>query len=312
MDFQAQSVAGAMEKALHATVAFAGLVAFLIEKLPHRLVHFNAANIGLHLFEGDLLSARDGLIELAHRFVSAPFDNRPRDVAEVAGFLRARENVDDDGFVRPQGAMPLLVRIAGLSPTGDDGVGRQTASLNNGDIDDRAQFFGSQRDVVIHQPSSLADPGVFEGLNAFGEPDLGHHQGGADLFHFVGRLEFPFGEKVPFTDLDLDFQPAEFARQPVGKAVWNEHFSEPFFLQNFPDDGGETGRLDSVTLELIDVMRPGEHAAMARLFAGAVDLQVVHHDVALAPDAKVNEGIGDEHPHGVEHVGVMLAVGHHQ
>src|SRR6266511_3310086 len=107
-----------MEKALHPTVAFAGLIAYL--------------------FESNLLSARDGLVELVHRIVSASFDNGPRDVAEVAGFLRARENVNDDGLVRPQNAVPLLVRVARLFATGDDGVGRQAASLNDGDVDDRA------------------------------------------------------------------------------------------------------------------------------------------------------------------------------
>src|SRR5438876_11241732 len=108
-----------MEKTLHATVAFAGLVAFLVEKLPHRRVHFDATSVGIHLFKGDLLSARDGLVELAHGIVSPPSDNGPRDIAEVAGFLRARENVNDDGFVGADNAMPLLVRIAGLFPTGD-------------------------------------------------------------------------------------------------------------------------------------------------------------------------------------------------
>ncbi len=51
---------------------------------------------------------------------------------------------------------------------------------------------------------------------------------------------------------------------------------------------------------------------MTRLFAGAVNLQIVHHDMAFAVDPKINERVGDEHPHGVEHVGVVLAVGHHQ
>src|SRR5207247_10868180 len=110
-----------MEKALHTTVAFARLIPLLVEKLPHRRVHFDAANVGLHLFEGDLLSARDGLVKLVHSIVSASFDNGPSDVAEVAGFLRARENVNDDGLVRPQNAMPLLVRIARLPATGDVG-----------------------------------------------------------------------------------------------------------------------------------------------------------------------------------------------
>src|SRR5436190_12997285 len=134
-------MAGAMEKALHAAVAFTGLVPFLVEKLPYRGVHFDATHVGLDLFEGDLLSARDGAVELAHSLLSPSFDNRSGDITEVAGFLRARKNVEDDRFVRAQNAVPPFMRIAGLSPAGDDGVSRQTAGLNDGDVDDRAQFF---------------------------------------------------------------------------------------------------------------------------------------------------------------------------
>src|SRR5262245_37290 len=104
-------MAGAMEKALHAAVAFTGLVAFLIKKLPDRRMHFHAANVGLDLFERDLLSARDRMIELAYCFMSAPLDHGSSDIAKVTRLLRARENVNNDGFVRPKNAMPLLVRI---------------------------------------------------------------------------------------------------------------------------------------------------------------------------------------------------------
>ena len=51
---------------------------------------------------------------------------------------------------------------------------------------------------------------------------------------------------------------------------------------------------------------------MARLFAGAVDLQIAHHNVALGVDAKLNERVRHKHPNRVEHVGVMLAVRDHQ
>ena len=51
---------------------------------------------------------------------------------------------------------------------------------------------------------------------------------------------------------------------------------------------------------------------MTCLSAGAVDLQVIHHHMRFAVEAKIDEGVGDEHPHGVEHVGIVLAVGHHQ
>jgi len=41
---------------------------------------------------------------------------------------------------------------------------------------------------------------------------------------------------------------------------------------------------------------------MARLLAGAVDLQFVHHIWHLPLMREINEGIRDKHPHGVEHI----------
>jgi hypothetical protein len=40
--------------------------------------------------------------------------------------LRARENVEDDWFVRPERAMARFMGIAGLFAAGDDGVAGQT------------------------------------------------------------------------------------------------------------------------------------------------------------------------------------------
>ena len=94
--------------------------------------------------------------------------------------------------------------------------------------------------------------------------------------------------------------------------VGHEHFLDPPLPHDLANDSRETRGFHALMPELMGVMSPGEDAAMARLLAGAVDLQFVHHDMASAVDAEINEGIGDKHPHGVEHIGVMLAVGHHQ
>ena len=44
----------------------------------------------------------------------------------------------------------------------------------------------------------------------------------------------------------------------------------------------------------------------------AVNFQVTHHHVVAAPNAELNERVGDKHPDGVKHVRIMLAVRHHQ
>ena len=48
---------------------------------------------------------------------------------------------------------------------------------------------------------------------------------------------------------------------------------------------------------------------MGGLLASSVDLQIVEHHVTLALNAKKDERVRDEHPHGVKHVGIVLAVG---
>ena len=59
-------------------------------------------------------------------------------------------------------------------------------------------------------------------------------------------------------------------------------------------------RIDSVLPQFPLVMAEGKHPAMRRQLARTVNLQVVHHDVTLALEAKVNERIG--HKHLLRHV----------
>ena len=96
------------------------------------------------------------------------------------------------------------------------------------------------------------------------------------------------------------------------EAVRDEHLFNPLLLENLADDSGEALGLRAPLFEFPGVMTPRENAAMARLFAGAVDLQIAHYDVALGADAKVNERVRHKHPNGVEHVGVVFAVRHDQ
>jgi len=73
---------------------------------------------------------------------------------------------------------------------------RESAGLNDGDVDNGAEFFRSERDVVISQPPVFSHASVLEGLDAFGEPDFRHRQGRGDFFNFVRGLEFAFGKKA--------------------------------------------------------------------------------------------------------------------
>src|SRR5882724_6104828 len=99
MNFQAQSVSGAMEESLHSPLAFAGFVALAGKKLLDGLVNPRRDDAGAHQLKGGLLSAMHRVVQFADRLAGASLDHRPGDVAEITGFLRAGENVEDDRFV---------------------------------------------------------------------------------------------------------------------------------------------------------------------------------------------------------------------
>jgi hypothetical protein len=48
---------------------------------------------------------------------------------------------------------------------------------------------------------------------------------------------------------------------------------------------------------------------LPRLFSRAINLQIVHDDVAFALNSEKNERVRHEHPDRVKHVGVVVAVG---
>ena len=114
VDLQAQPVAGAVEKALHATFAPAGPVAFLDEVVLNSLVHFRRRDPGAHLTEREGLPLQDGGIEFPNRFAGPAANNGARNVAKIARLLRAGENVQDDGFVGAQRAIASLMGVAAL------------------------------------------------------------------------------------------------------------------------------------------------------------------------------------------------------
>ena len=111
--------------------------------------------------------------------------------------------------------MPLLMRIARLPPARDNGVGGQPAGLEDGNVNDGAQFLRGQRRAVVSQLPVPPHLGCFQGLDALGQPHFRHHQRRADFFDFVGPLEFALRENTAFFDPDFDFVIAQFAGQAV-------------------------------------------------------------------------------------------------
>src|SRR6476620_6027710 len=104
VDFQAQSVTGAMEKSLHSAMLFAGLITLAFEEILHRFMDFFRLDARPHFFERELLAMQNGVVKFPRGLAGATADDRPSDVAEITGLLRARKNVEDNQFIRAQRA----------------------------------------------------------------------------------------------------------------------------------------------------------------------------------------------------------------
>ncbi len=100
-----------------------------------------ARGFGAEFGEGEVLGAGDGIVEAADGVAGPAADDGAGDVAEVAGFLGARKDVKDDRLVGAQRAVARFVRVAGLGAAGDDGVAGEAAGLEDGDVNDGAEFF---------------------------------------------------------------------------------------------------------------------------------------------------------------------------
>src|SRR6185436_19712593 len=144
-DLQSQAMAGAVKKALHSTIVFAGFVALANKKLLHRLVDLDRRHPGPDRFERDLLALQHGGIKFPHGFVSTATHNRPRDVAEVTCLLRARKDINDDRLMCSQWPEASLVRVTRLVPSGDDCVLGHPAGLNDCSVNGGPQPFRSER-----------------------------------------------------------------------------------------------------------------------------------------------------------------------
>ena len=125
VDFQSQSVAGAVEESFHPPVAPAGLVTLLRKILLHRAhARPSSERPAPQLFEADLLSAKHRVVQPPHPFARAPAHDGAGDVAEITGPLRAGKNINDDRLIRAQRTEAALVRVTALLAARDDGVGR--------------------------------------------------------------------------------------------------------------------------------------------------------------------------------------------
>src|SRR6516225_9764003 len=106
---------------------------FVLEGLP-RLA-------GADILQRVPLTLQNGVPELALPFTGPAPNHRARKIPVIAGLGISRKDIEDDQRARQQRPTPLLVRIAGLLASGDNGVSRLPASANDRTGDLASQNF---------------------------------------------------------------------------------------------------------------------------------------------------------------------------
>src|ERR1051325_286998 len=127
--------------------------------------------------------------------------------------------------------MTDFVWVARLLASRYDSVVGQSASLEDGGVDNGAQFFGRQGIVAINQTAIPAHFRVLESLNAFRESDFRHHERAADSLDLFGGLPGPFRKKCPRPAFHFDSQLAQFLGQAEWEAAGHDYLSDALLPQ---------------------------------------------------------------------------------
>ena len=72
-----------------------------------------------------------------------------------------RENIDDDELLRTEQAGAAAVRVASLVAAGDDGIEREAAGFETGDLDGEAHALGGEGGAV-EEELAAGDFGTLE------------------------------------------------------------------------------------------------------------------------------------------------------
>src|SRR6267142_2147547 len=184
MDLQAHTMACAMEESLHALIDDAGVIAgALTEVLNGGMNSLAGGTRGDHL-EAQLLPLEDRVIDPTQGVRGFAFDDRAGDIRVVAGLRRLGEHIHDNRLMRPKWTAALVMRVAGIVPTGHDGVLCDAVVLHQLHIDEFLDEFRGQRLSFIIE-LSLMDVSGFDDLDGVSDRFLRGLHGVQDVLDFV-------------------------------------------------------------------------------------------------------------------------------
>src|SRR5439155_4121402 len=308
VDLQAEAVPGAVEEALHAPVLHPRPVAARYEQRVDLPVDRRPVGPGTNATVAEphaLLHQRVHLLEALAR--TAPHD-RARQVAEVAGALRAREDVHHHWLMAPYRPVAFLVRIHGLVPGRADRVGGDAAAGQDGGVDRGAQVLGGEPAAVTAEVAVPADAAGAQRREPGLQARLGRPEGLDDGPYFVGPLPLPpRPERVGRGAYD-DAAAFQLAGETDREAARHFDAANPEVAQHFPYDRRRR-RPSLCSLDPLRNRRPRQDTPHTGLPARAVALEVAHDHQPPASGLHEEERVGRKETGRIEGVGVRLGGG---
>ncbi|MEY4816666.1 MAG: hypothetical protein RLZZ162_3739 [Verrucomicrobiota bacterium] len=306
---ETEAMPGAMEKPGSARGRVRSLVAAGGEHFDAFAVNQSAIGTGADSGECRELGGADGGDEGALGFIGPPPQESARHVAVVARGRDAREDVDDDELIWPEGSGAPLMGVAGLVAAGDDGVGRDAARLQNGDLDGELEHFTRHPFPAVQQFPAGDRAGaenVFRGREAEGAESIAFANGGG----FSGGFDFACGKERTIGDFEVEAEFAEFLVNPSGEIFWNrEARLRKILCEEIDKFGGAEFAIRPEVAGAFHVRFQREDDVERGCFFDPPELERSDHGVFFAPHAEGDERVGHFDATKVKGVGAACGVG---
>ncbi len=308
VDIKPESVTGAMEKADGAFRRELGFVAALFEHAIALSVDQIAHDSRFDLLEGGLLGGGHGGDEITLGVTGRAPEERAGHVAKITGGGDTRENIENDQIVGTQGTAATAVGIAGLITASDNGVGRDGAFFQTGDLNREAEPFTGQRLALEHQFFAL-DRGIPQ--NGFGGGEAG---GGAaiplsDHSGFFVALAFAVRKNSPIDHVDIEAEIEEFDQEEGRELAGNIKRLDAEFFGQHGNLIRRAGRRDAGLLGGGGQLFEGHDFIQRGFLETASELEGVEHANPFVTDLNSNERVVNFEAAEIAEIGGSVSVG---
>ncbi len=290
MDGEPESVTRAMEESDRAGGSHFGFITALVEYAQAFRVHGVGHDSGFDFAQRGFLSICYGVYESSLTVIRFAAKERACHVAPIAGLKHAREDIDDDEFVRFQRPRTSAMWITGLIATGDNGVGRKTTRLDAGGLDGGADPLAGEGPSIVDEAAAL-DLRCPQHLLGGGEAGCSASVARTDGLGFVVGFDFTLRKDRAVVDLNVESLIDEFDQNVRREIPGNFELFEFEVAGEGGDLIGRPGDFHAGGLSSIVQILDRDNFIERRFFEGPTELQRIEHAYFLFPDPSGNERI---------------------